>query len=237
MPLIVAMQILHWTLRAAQRILPLKFTVFHSDLHKWRNRDLHRVKWFPSLLASYCQWYTVLLNVIFFCPFTKFSTWPQKFFGSRNMTKLWTGGALVQCYTKWCMDWWVNKWFVLHWSFKFLFTAVSLALHLAWKELKSRVHEVASYSDCVVPENIHTPRKGCFLFAPPSPPPSPYQPLRKFQFNNNIIITLFKSQIFLAERRCSTNWGDCKSTQIKSNVGFWREGKTGVPREKPLGAE
>ena len=25
--------------------------------------------------------------------------------------------------------------------------------------------------------------------------------------------------------------------QIKSNVGFWGEGKTGVPGEKPLGAE
>ena len=28
-----------------------------------------------------------------------------------------------------------------------------------------------------------------------------------------------------------------KSNQFKSNVGFWREGKTGVPGEKPLGAE
>ena len=25
-----------------------------------------------------------------------------------------------------------------------------------------------------------------------------------------------------------------QSNQIKSNVGFWREGKTGVPGEKPL---
>ena len=41
--------------------------------------------------------------------------------------------------------------------------------------------------------------------------------------NNNIIITLFESQIILAEHECSTNWGDCKSNksnQIKSNVGF-----------------
>ena len=30
-----------------------------------------------------------------------------------------------------------------------------------------------------------------------------------------IIITLFKSQIILAEHECSTNWGDCKSN--KSN--------------------
>ena len=28
-----------------------------------------------------------------------------------------------------------------------------------------------------------------------------------------------------------------KLNQIKSNAGFWREGKTGVPGEKPLGAE
>ena len=30
---------------------------------------------------------------------------------------------------------------------------------------------------------------------------------------------------------------EIKSTQIKSNVGFRGEGKTGVPGEKPLGAE
>ena len=30
---------------------------------------------------------------------------------------------------------------------------------------------------------------------------------------------------------------EIKSTQIKSNVGFRAEGKTGVPGEKPLGAE
>ena len=38
-----------------------------------------------------------------------------------------------------------------------------------------------------------------------------------------IIITLFESQIILAEHKCCTNWGDCKSNnsnQIKSNVGF-----------------
>ena len=28
-----------------------------------------------------------------------------------------------------------------------------------------------------------------------------------------------------------------KSNQITSNVGFWGEGKTGVPKEKPLRAE
>ena len=41
-----------------------------------------------------------------------------------------------------------------------------------------------------------------------------------------MIITLFKSQVYLAEHRGSTNWGDRKSNQhksnqIKSNVGFW----------------
>lgn len=45
-----------------------------------------------------------------------------------------------------------------------------------------------------------------------------------------IIMTLFKSLIFLAEHRCSSNWGDCKIqmsaltvNQLKSNqnnVGF-----------------
>ena len=39
----------------------------------------------------------------------------------------------------------------------------------------------------------------------------------------DLIITLFKSQIILAEHECSTNWEDCKSNksnqikQIKSN--------------------
>ena len=55
-----------------------------------------------------------------------------------------------------------------------------------------------------------------------------------------IITTLFESQIILAEHECCINWGDWKSNksnQIKSNVGFCGEGKTGVPGEKPLGAE
>ena len=58
-----------------------------------------------------------------------------------------------------------------------------------------------------------------------------------------IIITLFESQIILAEHECCTSWGDYKSNQsnqlnqIKSNVGFCGEGKTGVPGEKPHGAE
>ena len=55
-----------------------------------------------------------------------------------------------------------------------------------------------------------------------------------------IILTLFESQIIPAEHECCTNWGDCKSNksnQIKSNVGFCGEGKTGIPGEKPLGVE
>ena len=32
-----------------------------------------------------------------------------------------------------------------------------------------------------------------------------------------IIITLFKSQGYLAEHNCSTNWGDHKSTEIRTN--------------------
>ena len=49
-----------------------------------------------------------------------------------------------------------------------------------------------------------------------------------------ITTTLFESQIILAEHECCTNWGDRKSNksnQIKSNVGFCGEGKTGVPVE------
>ena len=67
-----------------------------------------------------------------------------------------------------------------------------------------------------------------------------------------ITTTLLKSEFILAEHECSTNWGDYEpnksnqiiksnesniSNQIKLNVGFWGEGKTGVPGEKPLGAE
>ena len=36
-----------------------------------------------------------------------------------------------------------------------------------------------------------------------------------------MIITLFESQIILAEHECCTNWGDCKSKKkINSNVGI-----------------
>ena len=39
-----------------------------------------------------------------------------------------------------------------------------------------------------------------------------------------IIITLVKSQGYLAEHKCSTNWEDYKSTEIRANVGFRGEG-------------
>ena len=50
---------------------------------------------------------------------------------------------------------------------------------------------------------------------------------------NSVIVTLFKSQIILAEHECCTNWGDCKSNksnQIKcwflrrgENRSSWRK--------------
>ena len=42
-----------------------------------------------------------------------------------------------------------------------------------------------------------------------------YINFEKYKSSIIIIITLFKSQIILAEHECSTNWGDCKSN--KSN--------------------
>ena len=54
------------------------------------------------------------------------------------------------------------------------------------------------------------------------------------QINNiNIIITLFESQILLAEHECCTNWGDCKSNksnQIK--CWFLRRGENRSSRRK-----
>ena len=58
-----------------------------------------------------------------------------------------------------------------------------------------------------------------------------FVPLGKFPEIIIIIITLFESQIILAEHECCTNRGDCKSNksnQIKSNVGFWGEGESGT---------
>ena len=55
-----------------------------------------------------------------------------------------------------------------------------------------------------------------------------------------IIITLFKSQIILAEHECSTNWRDCKSNQInKSNKSnqmlvFEKRGKPEFPEKNLL---
>ena len=54
-----------------------------------------------------------------------------------------------------------------------------------------------------------------------------------------IIITLFKSQIILAEHESSTNWGDCKSNQINqinqiNQVKCWflRRGENWSTRRK-----
>ena len=46
-----------------------------------------------------------------------------------------------------------------------------------------------------------------------------------------IIITLFISQVYLAEHRGSTNWGDRKSNQHKSNqmLVFGERGKREYP--------
>ena len=52
-------------------------------------------------------------------------------------------------------------------------------------------------------------------------------------YNNIIIITLFESQIILAEHECCTNWGDCKSNksnQIK--CWFLRRGENRSSRRK-----
>ena len=46
-----------------------------------------------------------------------------------------------------------------------------------------------------------------------------------------IIITLFKSQIILAEHECSTNWGDCKSNQM---LVFEERGKPEYPEKNLL---
>ena len=48
------------------------------------------------------------------------------------------------------------------------------------------------------------------------------------------------SQVYLAEHKGSTNWGDRKSNQHKSNqikCWFLVRGENQVPGEKPLGAE
>ena len=59
----------------------------------------------------------------------------------------------------------------------------------------------------------------------------------------HIIITLFKSQIILAEHECSTNWGDCKSNksnqinqtnQINQIKVFEERGKLEYPEKNLL---
>ena len=60
----------------------------------------------------------------------------------------------------------------------------------------------------------------------------------QFSCDSITIITLFESQIILAEHECCTNWGD-RESNISNQIKCWflRRGKTGVPGEKPLGAE
>ena len=61
--------------------------------------------------------------------------------------------------------------------------------------------------------------------------------------NNNNNNNYFMSQVYLAKHRGSTNIGETgneiNTNQMKSNVGFWLEGKTRVPvpGEKPLRTE
>ena len=52
---------------------------------------------------------------------------------------------------------------------------------------------------------------------------------------NFVIVTLFYASTSAQVIGETTN--QLKSEQIKSNNGFWGEGKTGVPEEKPFGAE
>ena len=52
-----------------------------------------------------------------------------------------------------------------------------------------------------------------------------------------IIITLFKSQGYVVEHQCSANWGDYKSTEIRTNQSkcwFFMRRENGVPREHLL---
>ena len=46
-----------------------------------------------------------------------------------------------------------------------------------------------------------------------------------------IIITLFESQIILAEYECCTNWGDCKSNQSNQMLVFEERGKPEFPEK------
>ena len=51
------------------------------------------------------------------------------------------------------------------------------------------------------------------------------------------MITLFKSQRYLAKHECSTNWGDYKSTEIRTNqvkCRFLRRGENQSTQEKNL---
>ena len=60
--------------------------------------------------------------------------------------------------------------------------------------------------------------------------PRMYQ-LREIQFLFTIIITLFKSQIILAEHECSTNCGDCKSNKSNQMLVFEERRKREYPEK------
>ena len=49
-----------------------------------------------------------------------------------------------------------------------------------------------------------------------------------------IIITLFESQIILAEHKCCTNWGDCKSNKSNQMLVFEERGKPEFPEKNLL---
>ena len=46
-----------------------------------------------------------------------------------------------------------------------------------------------------------------------------------------ILITLFESQIILAEHECCTNWGDCKSKKSNQMLVFVERGKPEFPEK------
>ena len=52
-----------------------------------------------------------------------------------------------------------------------------------------------------------------------------------FFSTTSVIISLFKSQIILAEHECSTNWGDCKSHKSNQMLVFEERGKPEYPEK------
>ena len=120
----------------------------------------------------------------------------------------------------------------------------SFIAHVRIQELKRSKKEIGGKPE------IDPPRSSLFhslqsLICLRSTPRAP-----DYNNNNNIIIILYS--FWSVYRRTGDTRGypyrgypllnQCNSNQlntnqIKSNVSFWGEGKTGVPGEKPLGAE